>query len=190
MARRSAESRGIGSPTDGRRRDTGPPPGCEMLESGELQLRLPSAIARIPVSEDGSVRIRAGAGGELPPDLDAALGRAPWMPSRAELQEREEGGLLLLHSGRLGDYSRLELHPIRGPPMPLLSLAFATLALPAAAPAPAQAEPWFRGPFFSARAKAKAEQRGYIFTRTGRHLRFPGKFKSYKASGLLISFPP
>ena len=34
--------------------------------------------------------------------------------------------------------------------------------------------------------KAKAESRGYIFTRCGRHLRFPNGFKSYKASGLLI----
>ena len=34
--------------------------------------------------------------------------------------------------------------------------------------------------------KAKAESRGYIFTRYGRHLRFPNGFKSYKASGLLI----
>jgi alpha-glucosidase len=102
MARRSAESRGIESPTDGRRRDTAPQPRYEMLESGELQLRLPSAIARISVSEDGSVRIRAGAAGELPPDLDAALGRAPWTAAPAQLREREEGGLLLLHSGRLG----------------------------------------------------------------------------------------
>lgn len=34
--------------------------------------------------------------------------------------------------------------------------------------------------------KAKAEERGYIFTRYGRHLRFPRGYKSYKASGLLI----
>lgn len=34
--------------------------------------------------------------------------------------------------------------------------------------------------------KRTAEQRGYIFTRYGRHLRFPNKSLSYKASGLLI----
>lgn len=34
--------------------------------------------------------------------------------------------------------------------------------------------------------KKTAEQRGYIFTRRGRHLRFPKGYKSYKASGLLI----
>lgn len=34
--------------------------------------------------------------------------------------------------------------------------------------------------------KRTAEKRGYIFTRRGRHLRFPKGFKSYKASGLLI----
>jgi len=34
--------------------------------------------------------------------------------------------------------------------------------------------------------KNKAEQRGYIFTKYGRHLRFPRKWKTYKASGLLI----
>lgn len=34
--------------------------------------------------------------------------------------------------------------------------------------------------------KKKAEERGYIFTRYGRHLRFPGKYKTYKASGILI----
>ena len=34
--------------------------------------------------------------------------------------------------------------------------------------------------------KATAESRGYIFTRNGRHLRFPHGHKSYKASGLLI----
>lgn len=36
------------------------------------------------------------------------------------------------------------------------------------------------------RAKMVAEQRGYIKTRMGRRLRFPNKYKSYKASGLLI----
>lgn len=36
------------------------------------------------------------------------------------------------------------------------------------------------------RARMVAEQRGYIKTRFGRRLRFPGKYKSYKASGLLI----
>lgn len=36
------------------------------------------------------------------------------------------------------------------------------------------------------RAKAVAEARGYIFTSTGRRLRFPKGYKSYKASGLLI----
>ena len=34
--------------------------------------------------------------------------------------------------------------------------------------------------------KAVAEKRGYIHTRLGRRLRFPGGYKSYKASGLLI----
>lgn len=34
--------------------------------------------------------------------------------------------------------------------------------------------------------KAKANERGYIKTEHGRHLRFPGKYKTYKASGLLI----
>ena len=34
--------------------------------------------------------------------------------------------------------------------------------------------------------KAVAEERGYLFTRDGRHLRFPRKHKTYKASGLLI----
>lgn len=35
-------------------------------------------------------------------------------------------------------------------------------------------------------AKKKAEDRGYVFTKYGRRLRFPNGFKSYKASGLLI----
>ncbi len=34
--------------------------------------------------------------------------------------------------------------------------------------------------------KAKAKERGYIKTEHGRRLRFPGGYKSYKASGLLI----
>lgn len=34
--------------------------------------------------------------------------------------------------------------------------------------------------------KATAESRGYLFTRHGRHLRFPRGYKSYKASGILI----
>lgn len=34
--------------------------------------------------------------------------------------------------------------------------------------------------------KATAEQRGWLFTRYGRHLRFPKGYKSYKASGILI----
>lgn len=36
------------------------------------------------------------------------------------------------------------------------------------------------------KAKQKALTRGYVFTSRGRHLRFPGGFKAYKASGLLI----
>lgn len=35
-------------------------------------------------------------------------------------------------------------------------------------------------------AKATAERRGYLFTKYGRHLRFPKGHKSYKASGILI----
>lgn len=35
-------------------------------------------------------------------------------------------------------------------------------------------------------AKSTAEKRGYLFTKTGRHLRFPKGYKSYKASGILI----
>ena len=35
-------------------------------------------------------------------------------------------------------------------------------------------------------AKEIAEKRGYIKTKFGRHLRFPRKYKSYKASGILI----
>jgi DNA polymerase I-like protein with 3'-5' exonuclease and polymerase domains len=35
-------------------------------------------------------------------------------------------------------------------------------------------------------AKERAESRGYLRTMYGRHIRFPRKFKSYKASGLLI----
>lgn len=38
----------------------------------------------------------------------------------------------------------------------------------------------------AAGCKAKAESRGYIFTKYGRHLRFPRRWKTYKASGLLI----
>lgn len=34
--------------------------------------------------------------------------------------------------------------------------------------------------------KETAERRGYIFTRAGRHLRFPKGYKSYKASAMLI----
>lgn len=34
--------------------------------------------------------------------------------------------------------------------------------------------------------KSMAERRGHIFTRLGRRLRFPGGYKSYKASGILI----
>lgn len=36
------------------------------------------------------------------------------------------------------------------------------------------------------KCKETAEQRGYLFTKDGRHLRFPGGYKSYKASGILI----
>ena len=36
------------------------------------------------------------------------------------------------------------------------------------------------------RAKAAAEAHGYVQTKHGRHLRFPRKFKTYKASGLAI----
>jgi DNA polymerase I-like protein with 3'-5' exonuclease and polymerase domains len=36
------------------------------------------------------------------------------------------------------------------------------------------------------RARQISEQRGYIRTKFGRHIRFPRRYKSYKASGLLI----
>lgn len=36
------------------------------------------------------------------------------------------------------------------------------------------------------RARLVSESRGYLRTRHGRHIRFPRKYKSYKASGLLI----
>jgi DNA polymerase I-like protein with 3'-5' exonuclease and polymerase domains len=39
---------------------------------------------------------------------------------------------------------------------------------------------------FSASAKERALERGFVFTKYGRRLRFPGGFKAYKASGLLI----
>ena len=35
-------------------------------------------------------------------------------------------------------------------------------------------------------AKDRSEKRGYVRTKYGRHLRFPKKYKSYKASGILI----
>lgn len=39
---------------------------------------------------------------------------------------------------------------------------------------------------FASSAKERAEERGYVFTKAGRRLRFPRGFRSYKASGLII----
>jgi len=51
---------------------------------GALDLDLGGAVARVEVSRDGSLRMRAAAGRALPIDRSDALGREPWRASNAE----------------------------------------------------------------------------------------------------------
>jgi alpha-glucosidase len=62
-----------------------------VAESGEVLLDLGSARAALSLAEDGSLRLRACAGAELPEAPDAALGRPPWQPAAARVEAGVEG---------------------------------------------------------------------------------------------------
>jgi alpha-glucosidase len=80
---------------------------------GALDLDLGEAVARVAVARDGSLRLRAASGRELPPELDAALGREPWRPSNAEPFALDGGGAALAFDGPEGAL-RVEIaaHPL------------------------------------------------------------------------------
>jgi alpha-glucosidase len=74
----------------------------EAAGPGSVDLDLGEAVARISVSRDGLLRLRAASGRALPPDLDGALGRIPWRPSNAEPFALEPSGLALAFDGPEG----------------------------------------------------------------------------------------
>jgi len=80
---------------------------------GAVDLDLGEAVVRVAVARDGSLRLRAASGRELPPDLDAALGREPWRASNAEPFPLEDGGAALAFDGPEGAL-RVEIaaHPL------------------------------------------------------------------------------
>ena len=79
-------------------------------DAGALALDLEGATALVAIAEDGSVRLRARAGAELPPAPEAAIGREPWRPVRAELRRRDGGGVSIAHAGPRGQ-ARVEIEP-------------------------------------------------------------------------------
>jgi len=79
-------------------------------DAGALALDLDGATALVAIDEDGSVRLRARAGAELPPAPEAAIGREPWRPIRAEPRRRDDGGVWIAHEGPRGQ-ARVEIEP-------------------------------------------------------------------------------
>jgi alpha-glucosidase len=51
---------------------------------GTLDVDLGEARVRVALARDGSLRLRAASGPELPPDLEPALGRLPWSAANAQ----------------------------------------------------------------------------------------------------------
>lgn len=80
---------------------------------GAVDLDLGEAVARVAIARDGSLRLRAASGRELPPDMDGALGREPWRPSNAEPFALDDGGVALAFDGPQGAL-RVEIgaHPL------------------------------------------------------------------------------
>jgi len=73
--------------------------GAGTAERGALELDLGDAVARLDVSRDGSLRLRAAAGRRLPPDRSEVLGREPWRASNAEAFAPRDGGFALAFDG-------------------------------------------------------------------------------------------
>jgi alpha-glucosidase len=81
--------------------------GCQ-LEAGGLHLDLGSGVARLSVGDDGSLRLRAGAGRRLAEDPGPALGREPWATVALEPVRHAESALAFSHEGPGGE-SRVEV---------------------------------------------------------------------------------
>jgi alpha-glucosidase len=79
---------------------------------GALDLDLGEAVARVALSRDGSLRLRAASGRSLPPDHDAAIGREPWRPAPAEPFALGRTGVALALDGPEGALrAEIDLHP-------------------------------------------------------------------------------
>jgi alpha-glucosidase len=83
---------------------------AEPAGPGELHLDLGEAQARLSLARDASLRLRAASGRDLPPDLDAALGREPWRASNAEAFTLDAGRAALAFDGSEGAL-RVEVEP-------------------------------------------------------------------------------
>ncbi|MDJ0852868.1 MAG: glycoside hydrolase family 31 protein [Myxococcota bacterium] len=75
--------------------------GWRTTEPGEIALDLGKARGELSVTDDGSVRLRAGGGDSLPPRAELALGRDAVRVVPVEVHETSDG-LALTHSGRRG----------------------------------------------------------------------------------------
>jgi len=84
--------------------------GWRATDAGALALDLEGATAVVAIAEDGSVRLRARAGAELPPAPEPAIGREPWRPVCAEPRGRDGGGVWITHEGPRGE-ARVEIEP-------------------------------------------------------------------------------
>lgn len=84
--------------------------GWQPTSAGEIDFAFDGAIARIALGPDGSVRLRAALGDELPPDPHEALGRAAWRSAAGELRENDDATLTLWHEGPLGSV-RVDIRP-------------------------------------------------------------------------------
>ncbi len=71
-------------------------PGAVRVELGR------GAVCEIAIARDGAVRLRAAAGGALPPDPSDGVGREPWRASTAEPYAGDDGRVQLRFEGPEG----------------------------------------------------------------------------------------
>ena len=69
-------------------------------DNGLVHFELDGAVSELSIAADGSVRLRAERGSELPPDPDAAIGRDPWRP--AQVGANDDDGLIVVTTVQRG----------------------------------------------------------------------------------------
>jgi alpha-glucosidase len=69
--------------------------GWRTEREGIASFELDDAVAEISMAADGSVRLRAARGSGLPEEIDSAIGRDPWQPTRLDARDRPGGGAVI-----------------------------------------------------------------------------------------------